>query len=120
MDAFPEVRSVIGAKEQRVRCPDGDDDKSGLRQKPFYSGKKKANTLKTRVAIAPDGSFQSVGRSSPGSIHDLTLRHRIEKTEAAMMDKGYDGIQTLGPKKPSKNGPFRTCYLPYKKINYKV
>lgn len=119
MDAFPDVRLIIDAKEQRVQRPGGSDE-DGSRQKPFYSGKKKAHTLKTQVAVSPDGSFQSVGKSAPGSVHDLTLlrrsdlMHRITQTEAAMMDKGYDGIQTLDPKQPDKNGPPRTCYLPHK------
>jgi len=120
MDAFPDVRLVIDAKEQRVQRPGGSDDNGNSRQKPFYSGKKKAHTLKTQVAVAPDGSFQSVGRSSPGSVHDLTLLrqsdllHRIEKTEGVMLDKGYDGLQTFDPKQPDKNGPSHPCHLPHK------
>lgn len=120
MDAFPDVCLVIDAKEQRVQRPGGNDEQGHSRQRPFYSGKKKAHTLKTQVAVSPDGAFQSVGRSVPGSVHDLTLLrrsgllHRIEKAEAAMMDKGYDGITTPDPKQPDRNGPPRTCYLPHK------
>lgn len=120
MDAFPDVRLVIDAKEQRVQRPGGEGEDGHSRQRPFYSGKKKAHTLKTQVAVAPDGSFQSVGKSTPGSMHDLTLlrrsglMHRLDKTEAAMLDKGYDGLLTPDPKDPDKNGPPRTCYLPHK------
>lgn len=120
MDAFPDVRLVIDAKEQRVRRPGGSDGSGASRQKPFYSGKKKAHTLKTQVSVAPDGSFQSVSDSVPGSVHDLTLLrrggllHRLTPAEAAMMDKGYDGITTFDPKEPDRNGPPRTCYLPHK------
>jgi hypothetical protein len=120
MDAFPDVRLVIDAKEQRLQRPGGSDESGKSRQKPFYSGKKKAHTLKTQVAVSPDGSFQSVGNSVPGSVHDLTLlrqsdlMHRLDKTEAVMMDKGYDGITAFDPKEPDKNGPPRTCYLPHK------
>ena len=120
MDAFPDVRLVIDAKEQRVQRPGGRDESGNSRQKPFYSGKKKAHTLKTQVAVSPDGSFQSVGESVPGSVHDLTLlrqgdlMHRLDKTEAAMLDKGYDGLTTPDPKAPDKNGPPRACYLPHK------
>ncbi len=120
MDAFPEVRLVIDAKEQRVHRPGGNDAQGNSLQKPFYSGKKKTHTLKTQVAVAPDGSFQAVGKSAPGSVHDLTLLrqsdllHRLERTEAVMMDKGYDGIQTVDPKNPDKNGPPHPCYLPHK------
>ena len=50
MTAFPEVRLVIDAKEQRVRRPKNTKDADGRpqdNQKPYYSGKKKAHTLKT-------------------------------------------------------------------------
>ena len=120
MDAFPDVRLVIDAKEQRIQRPGGEDDQGHSRQKPFYSGKKKAHTLKTQVAVAPDGSFQSVGKSSPGSVHDLTLLrqsdllHRLPRTEGVMLDKGYDGLQRLDPKDPDKNGPPHPYHLPFK------
>ena len=120
MDAFPDVRLVIDAKEQRVQRPSGTDADGNSRQKPYYSGKKKTHTIKTQVAVSPDGCFQAVSESVPGSVHDLTLlrrsdwMHRLDKDEAAMLDKGYDGITTFDPKNPEKNGPPRTCYLPYK------
>ena len=120
MDAFPDVRLVIDAKEQRVRRPGGSDEQGNSRQRPFYSGKKKAHTLKTQVSVAPDGAFQSVSDSAPGSAHDLTLlrtsglMHRLDAKGAAMMDKGYDGITTADPRQPDRNGPPRTCYLPHK------
>ena len=120
MDAFPDVRLVIDAKEQRIQRPGGEDDNGNSRQKPFYSGKKKAHTLKTQVAVAPDGSFQSVGKSVPGSVHDLTLLrqsdllYRLPSAEGVMLDKGYDGIQRLDPKAPDKNGPPHPYHLPHK------
>ena len=76
--------------------------------------------------MAPDGSFQSVGKSAPGSVHDLTLLrqsdllHRLPKTEGVMLDKGYDGatapdgLQTFDPKAPDKNGPPHPYHLPFK------
>jgi hypothetical protein len=112
MDAFPDVRLVIDAKEQRVQRPSGDDESGNSRQRPFYSGKKKTHTLKTQVAVSPEGQFQAVSASVPGSIHDLTLLrrtgllHRLESTEAAMLDKGYDGVRG--------DHPGRLCYLPHK------
>ena len=45
MDAFPDVRLVVDAKEQRIQRPGGSDENGNSRQKPFYSGKKKAHTL---------------------------------------------------------------------------
>ena len=120
MDAFPDVRLIIDAKEQRVQRPGGSDESGTSHQKPFYSGKKKAHTLKTQVAVAPDGSFQSVGKSVPGSVHDLTLLrhsdllHRLPRAEGVMLDKGYVGLQTPDPKDPDKNGPPHPYHLPHK------
>jgi len=44
MDAFPDVRLIVDAKEQRVQRPGGEDGEGNSRQRPFYSGKKKAHT----------------------------------------------------------------------------
>ncbi len=95
MDAFPDVRLVIDAKEQRVQRPGGSDEEGNSRQKPFYSGKKKAHTLKTQVAVAPDGSFQSVGKSVPGSVHDLTLLRQSDLMHRIEEDRGGDAGQRL-------------------------
>ena len=120
MDAFPDVRLVIDAKEQRIQRPGGSDESGNSRQKPFYSGKKKAHTLKTQVAVAPDGTFQSVSKSVLGSVHDLTLLrnsdllHRLDTAKGIMLDKGYDGLQTFDPKQPGKNGAVHSCHLPHK------
>ncbi len=113
MDAFPDVCLIIDAKEQRIQRPGGEDDKGGSRQKPFYSGKKKAHTLKTQVAVDPQGRFLSVSGSVPGGAnHDLTLLRatklldKLAPGEAAMMDKGYDGI--------TKDYPTASLFLPHK------
>jgi transposase len=112
MDAFPEVRLVIDAKEQRIQRPKS--SKEDDRQRPYYSGKKKAHTLKSEIAVQPDGRIGAVSASVPGgAVHDLTLlRHTrlIERLdpggEAAMVDKGYDGLH--------KEYPEHTIYRPFK------
>lgn len=95
MDAFPQVRLVIDAKQQRVERPRGE-----ARQRPFYSGKKRCHTLKTQVAVLPDGRLGAVSESVPGGAgHDLTPLRRSglldrldpEADEGAMLDKGYVG-----------------------------
>jgi hypothetical protein len=112
MDAFPEVRLVIDSKEQRIRRPSGRDEDGTSLQRRYYSGKKKAHTLKTQIAVRPDGLIEAVSDSPPGSTHDLTLLRqtklleRLETDEGAMMDKGYDGIE--------KDHPASPLYLPYK------
>jgi len=113
MDAFPDVALIIDAKEQRVQRPGGKDESGQSRQRPFYSGKKKAHTLKSQVAVDPQGRFRSVSDSVPGGAnHDLTLLRatglieRLAEGEAAMMDRGYDGI--------SNDHPGAALYLPHK------
>jgi hypothetical protein len=112
MEAFPEVALVIDAKEQRIERPSGKDEEGNSRQKPYYSGKKKAHTVKTQIAVAPDGFIEGISESAPGSVHDLTLLRgtklllKLEPDEGAMFDKGYDGI--------ANDHPDLLLYLPYK------
>ena len=102
MTAFPDVRLVIDAKEQRIRRPKATTDQDGHaqdNQKAYSSGKKKAPTLKNQLAVRPDGRVEALSDSVPGgATHDLTLLRQtnllqeLEEGEAAMLDKGYDGI----------------------------
>lgn len=103
MTAFPSVRLVIDGKEQRVQRPQA----SYEAQTPYYSGKKKAHTLKSQIAVGPDGLIESVSGSVPGgATHDLTLLRLSEllkqlgADEGAMLDKGYDGIRKDYPDLP--------------------
>ena len=77
MDAFPDVRLVIDAKEQRIQRPKNTKDQDGNqqdKQRPYYSGKKKTYTLKNQFAVAPDGFIEHVSDNVPGGAnHDLTL-----------------------------------------------
>jgi hypothetical protein len=102
MAAFPQVRVIIDAKEQRVNRPRGVET-----QRPYYSGKKKAHTLKTQVVVDPCGRIETVSDSVPGGAnHDLTLLRasgvleRLDAGEGAMMDKGYVGVKTSHPAVP--------------------
>jgi transposase len=116
MDAFPDVRLIIDAKEQRIERPANKKDKDGKvqdRQKPYYSGKKKTHTLKNQIAVAPNGRIEDASESVPGGAnHDLTLLRqtdllaKLSDDEAAMMDKGYDGI--------CADYPDKKLYLPFK------
>ena len=110
MDAFPQVRLVIDAKEQRVERPAGE-----ARQKPFYSGKKRCHTVKTQVAVTPDGAIGAVSSSVPGGAwHDLTSprysgvlsRLDPDADEGAMLDKGYVGVR--------KDRPGLPLFLPHR------
>ena len=93
-DAFPEVVVVVDPKEQRIRRPSGTDASGHSRQKPPNSGKKKAHTLKTQIAVRPDGRIEALSASVPGSTSDLTLLRKtrlleqLAPDEGAMFDKG--------------------------------
>jgi hypothetical protein len=110
MKAFPQVRIIIDAKEQRINKPQGEE-----RQKPYYSGKKKAHTIKTQVVVNPRGQIEAVSESVPGSTHDLTLLVSsgvlggggLGEGEGAMMDTGYVGVDKHHPDVP--------VVLPFKK-----
>ena len=102
MAAFPQVRVIIDAKEQRINRPEGFEA-----QKPYYSGKKKAHTLKTQVVVDPCGRIETISDSVPGgAIHDLTLLRasgildRLTEGEGAMVDKGYVGVKASHPEVP--------------------
>src|SRR5215218_9761062 len=108
MAAFPQVRIIIDAKEQRINKPAGEE-----KQKPYYSGKKKTHTIKTQVVVNPRGQIEAVSESVPGSTHDLTLlvgsgvMGGLGGGEAAMADKGYVGLERHHPDVP--------LVIPYKK-----
>ena len=111
MAAFPAVRVIIDAKEQRINKPQGEE-----RQKPYYSGKKKAHAIKTQVVVDTRGRIEAVSESVPGSTHDLTLLvgsgvlgggGGLGEGEGAMMDKGYVGVD--------KHHPGVPVVLPFKK-----
>lgn len=103
MEAFPAVRLVIDAREQRINRPGASHEA----QKPYYSGKKKCHTVKTQVGVGPDGLIESVSVSHPGgATNDLALLResglldRLGAGEAAMVDKGYTGIGNTHPGVP--------------------
>jgi hypothetical protein len=113
MDAFPEVALILDGKEQRIRRPATKRDDQGSPtdpQKPYYSGKKKAHTLKNEIAVTPSGKIGSVSESFPGGEnHDITvtrknrLLERLDpKTEAVMTDSGFEGLD--------KDYPAHTLY----------
>jgi len=103
-----EKKSSASEAEDAAKVPASPD-----LQKPYYSGKKKCHTLKTQIAVRPDGQIVAVSESVPGgATHDLTLLRQsglldlLTGGEAAMMDKGYDGI--------TKDYPDTPLYLPFK------
>ncbi len=98
--AFPELKVVvIDSFEQRVQRHQ-DRDKADT----YYSGKKKAHTLKSQVAVNLfTGEFVDVSQSVRGPTADLTLLKdsellaRLPNDVHRMFDLGYVGVEHLCP-----------------------
>jgi hypothetical protein len=65
----PELAVIVDTSEQRTQRP-------RRRQRAYYSGKKKAHTLQSQVAIDEDGRVVDVAASRPGPWADLKVLRR--------------------------------------------
>ena len=131
LTTHPTLREVIiDATEQRIQRPsrarhaktspkrrrspsehhaeDPDDP-----QRVYYSGKKKAHTIKTQVVVTPSGEIIDVGDPVPGSVHDYTLLKESAVLDALPsaipkhVDRGYTGI--------TNDFPDHTIHIPTRK-----
>jgi hypothetical protein len=94
----PALAVIVDTFEQRTQRPT-------RRQRAYYSGKKKAHTLKSQVAIDEDGHVVDVGPSRPGRWADLKVFRRsglvgklIRAGVGALGDLGYIGIDGVSPR----------------------
>jgi DDE superfamily endonuclease/Helix-turn-helix of DDE superfamily endonuclease len=97
LKATPRLAVVIDSFEQRTQRPK-------RRQRAYYSGKKKAHTLKSQVAVDEDsGAIVDVSDSVPGRWADIKLlkksrlMKRLPKGVGGIGDLGYVGIGELHP-----------------------
>jgi hypothetical protein len=93
----PGLAVIVDSFEQRTQRPK-------RRQRAYYSGKKKAHTLKSQVVVDEgSGRFVDVSDSVPGRWADIKLlkRSRVLKRlpagVGALGDLGYVGIGALHP-----------------------
>jgi hypothetical protein len=91
----PELAVIVDTFEQRTHRPK-------RRQRAYYSGKKKAHTLKSQVAVDEDGRIADVGESRPGPWADLKVFRRsglagrlARAGVGALGDLAYVGIDGL-------------------------
>jgi len=83
----PELAVVIDSFEQRVQRPRDKTQADAL-----YSGKKKAHTLKSQVAVDEDtGRFVDVSESVAGPTADIALLE-----QSALMQRLPDGVGGIG------------------------
>jgi len=94
----PALAVIVDTFEQRSQRPQ-------RRQRAYYSGKKKAHTLKSQVAVDEDGRVADVGPSRPGRWADLKVFRRsglvgrlIQAKVGALGDLGYVGLDGLSPR----------------------
>jgi hypothetical protein len=94
----PALAVIVDTFEQRTQRPQ-------RRQRAYYSGKKKAHTLKSQVAVDEDGRIVDVGDRRPGRWADLKVFKRsglvgklIRAKVGALGDLAYVGIDGLSPK----------------------
>jgi transposase len=86
--------AILDATEQRVVR-----SQTYAVQKAHYSGKRKAHTRKTQLAVNAQGRIRHVSASVPGSTHDLTLLRQsgllavLPLDVTAVADTGYRGLQ---------------------------
>jgi hypothetical protein len=89
----PELTALVDTLEQRVQRPADPQEQRG-----YYSGKKKAHTLKSQVVVQPGtGLFMDVAESVPGPTNDRTLlkqsgvRERLPPGTVLGGDLGFYG-----------------------------
>lgn len=89
------LKLVVDATEQRTERR---DKGSG------YSGKKKAETIKTQIVVDKKGKIIHVSPSVPGNIHDKKLfdKSKVKLPDNAKGDLAYLGTNIAIPHKSSK------------------
>ena len=98
LQATPALAVLVDTFDQRTQRP-------RRRQRAYYSGKKKAHTLKSQVAVDADGRVAAVAASRPGRWADLEVFRRsgpagklIRARVGALGDLGYVGLDGLSPR----------------------
>ncbi len=93
----PELAVIVDSFEQRTQRPKRS-------QRAYYSGKKKAHTLKSQVTVdEASGRIVHVSESVPGRWADIKLLKRsrmlgrLPDRVGALGDLGYTGIRDLHP-----------------------
>jgi DDE superfamily endonuclease/Helix-turn-helix of DDE superfamily endonuclease len=94
----PGLAVVVDSFEQRTQRPK-------RKQRAYYSGKKKAHTLKSQVAVDEDGRVADVGPSRPGRWADLKVFRKsglvgklVRAGVGVLGDLAYVGIGEVHPK----------------------
>ncbi len=105
---IPARKIDLSEKEILELVIDATEQETERRKGTAYSGKKKRQTIKTQIAVTPQGTIKSVSKSVPGSIHDKRLYNHTKmyanKHIKKRGDLAYLGTGMLIPFKKPKNG----------------
>lgn len=126
LDIFPELTDVIvdGTEQPRGQPKVKKGENPGKKavgrpkdKKRFYSVKKRTHTLKTQVAVTPEGQIVHLSATASGRTHDMKvlrrsrLMNRLPRHVRVWGDRGYTGMEkvypdweTIVPAKRPKNG----------------
>ncbi|KJV04952.1 transposase family protein [Methylocucumis oryzae] len=94
LEQLADGRVLVDATEQQVFRP----SKDNKTRKLYYSGKKKAFTVKTQMVTDGEHHIQAISVSVPGAMHDKKLSDEVQTVERlpdgceADADKGYQGM----------------------------
>lgn len=112
LEAFPEIADLIvdGTEQPRGQPKKKKGSGPGKKavgrpkdQKKFFSVKKGTHTLKTQVAVTPDGLVVHLSAPTGGRTHDMNvlkqsrLLPRLPRGSRVWGDRGYTGLDKLCP-----------------------
>lgn len=112
LEAFPEIADIIidGTEQPRAQPKKKKGNIPGKQavgrpkdQKKYFSVKKGTHTLKTQVAVTPDGLVVHLSAPAGGRTHDMKLLKqsrvlgRLPLGSRVWGDRGYTGLQKLCP-----------------------
>ena len=103
--AIPTEKTDLGEEEILKLVVDATEQRTERRDKGSgYSGKKKAETIKTQIVVDKKGKIVHISSSIPGNIHDKKLfdDSGIKLPDNAKGDLGYLGTNIAIPHKSSK------------------
>lgn len=109
LSACPSLEFIIDGTERPINRPKDKD-----KQKTYYSGKKKAHTVKNNLIIERQhGKVVYLSGTYEGKRHDKKIadeeEHRFPAGSTLLQDTGYqgyrpEGVTVLQPKKKPRNG----------------
>jgi hypothetical protein len=117
---IPKRKIDMGEEAILALIIDATEQPSQRRPGSGYSGKKKQRTVKTQIAVTPQGTIKSISKSIAGNVHDKKLydQTRVYTLQQVKRkaDLGYLGTSCQLPHKKPKNRALTTRQKEYNQI----